>query len=81
MILALLVVPIYILSRLATRSSSSRTDAMCIGVLLVSTLAFSAFLSFFTRAKRHEVLAAAAGYCAVLVVFLGNVGNGFGQMH
>ncbi|KAF7928231.1 hypothetical protein EAE99_004989 [Botrytis elliptica] len=32
-------------------------------------------LSLFTRAKRHEVLAAAAAYCAVLVVFVGNVGN------
>ncbi|KAF1850160.1 uncharacterized protein K460DRAFT_273358, partial [Cucurbitaria berberidis CBS 394.84] len=31
-------------------------------------------LYLFTRAKRHEILAAAAAYCAVLVVFLGNVG-------
>lgn len=78
MILALLVVPIYILFRLVNDLGNNRTDAICIGVILVSTLAFSAILSLFTRARRHEVLAAAAGYCAVLVVFLGNVGNGVG---
>jgi hypothetical protein len=44
-------------------------------------LLFSAELTFFTRAKRHEILAAAAGYCAVLVVFIGNVTGrgGFGS--
>jgi len=80
MILALLIVPIYILSRLITNPNNRQMDAICIGVLLVSTLAFSAVLSFFTRAKRHEVLGAAAGYCAVLVVFLGNVSYGSGQL-
>ncbi|KAF2820182.1 hypothetical protein CC86DRAFT_305151, partial [Ophiobolus disseminans] len=34
----------------------------------------AAVLCLFTRAKRHEILAAAAAYCAVLVVFFGNVG-------
>lgn len=52
---------------------NGKADAPCMGVLLVSTLAFSAVLAIFTRAKRHEILAAAAAYCAVLVVFLGNV--------
>ena len=46
----------------------------CIGTLLIFTLAFSSALSIFTKARRHEILAAAATYCAVLVVFLGNVG-------
>ena len=66
---------------------------VCIAILLVCTLLFSAVLSVFTRAKRHEILGAAAAYvsadirkllllltpadwsryCAVLVVFLGNV--------
>ncbi|EDN98742.1 hypothetical protein SS1G_13601 [Sclerotinia sclerotiorum 1980 UF-70] len=32
-------------------------------------------LAAFTRAKRHEIIAAAAAYCAVLVVFVGNVGQ------
>lgn len=76
MLLVLLVVPVYIMYHLVTNLGNNRTDAVCIGVLLVFTLAFSAVLSLFTRAKRHEILGAAAAYCAVLVVFLGNVGNG-----
>lgn len=74
MILILLVVPIYALYRLTIDDDQAlRATPICIGTLLVSTLAFSAVLSLFTRAKRHEILAAAAAYCAVLVVFLGNV--------
>ncbi|KAK7548921.1 hypothetical protein BKA81DRAFT_368412 [Phyllosticta paracitricarpa] len=42
-------------------------------VILAFTLIFSAALSVFTKAKRHEVFAATAAYCAVLVVFLGNL--------
>jgi hypothetical protein len=72
MILALLVLPVYILYRL-TAGTRTYHNALCMGVLLVFTLCFSAGLSFFTRAQRHEILAAAAGYCAVLVVFIGNV--------
>ena len=63
MILALLIVPIYLLYRQAGSPESgfdSHTTALCIGILLVSTLAFSAVLSLFTRAKRHEILGAAA---------------------
>jgi ABC-type transport system involved in cytochrome bd biosynthesis fused ATPase/permease subunit len=74
MILVLLVIPIYIMYQLV-HGGNNRTDAICIGVLMVFTLAFSAVLSLFTRAKRHEILGAAAAYCAVLVVFLGNVGT------
>jgi hypothetical protein len=73
MILLLLIVPIYLLYHLVTNLKSKRADPDCLGVLLVATLAFSAVLSIFTRAKRHEILASAAAYCAVLVVFLGNV--------
>jgi hypothetical protein len=73
MILFLLIVPIYLLYHLVTTLKSGRADADCLGVLLISTLAFSAVLSIFTRAKRHEILGSAAAYCAVLVVFLGNV--------
>jgi hypothetical protein len=75
MILVLLVVPIYILFHLVDGNYTSRTYSICIGVLLISTLAFSAVLSLFTRARRHEILGAAAAYCAVLVVFIGNIGN------
>ena len=59
-ILLLLVVPIYILYHLIHDVNTGRGYATCIGVLLVSTLAFSAVLSLFTRARRHESLAAAA---------------------
>ena len=76
MILALLVVPVYVLYHLITANGNNATDIVCIGALLGFTLAFSAVLTLFTRAKRHEILAAAAGYCAVLVVFLGNVNEG-----
>jgi ABC-type glycerol-3-phosphate transport system permease component len=61
MILALLVIPIYLLFHLVNEIGAQKTNAACIGVLLAFTLAFSAVLSLFTRAKRHEVLAAAAG--------------------
>ena len=71
-LLVLLIVPIYILCRLL-KERGDRADPVCIVVLLSFTLAFSAILSLFTRARRHEILAAAAAYCAVLVVFLGNV--------
>jgi hypothetical protein len=81
MILALLILPVYILYRITAGPSAYNTDALCMGVLLIFTLCFSAGLSFFTRAQRHEILAAAAGYAAVLVVFIGNVSGrgGFGS--
>ena len=64
MILLLLVLPIYVLYELSDRGEekggSSRRDLECIGVLLVFTLAFSACISLFTRARRHEILAASA---------------------
>jgi hypothetical protein len=73
MILILLIVPVYILWNLVNKTADNHTDAVCIGVLLVFTLAFSAILSLFTRARRHEIFGAAAAYCAVLVVFFGNL--------
>jgi uncharacterized protein DUF6594 len=75
MILVLLLVPVFLLYHLVTSTGNHRTDSVCIGILVVFTLTFSAVLSLFTRAKRHEILGAAAGYCAVLVVFLGNLPN------
>ncbi|KAK0513549.1 hypothetical protein JMJ35_003913 [Cladonia borealis] len=41
-------------------------------LIMLFTLLFSAAVSVFTKAKRHEMLAATATYAAVLVVFLGN---------
>jgi hypothetical protein len=77
MILFLLIIPIYVLWHLARQVEigSASASAVTIGVLLVFTLIFSAVLSLFTRARRHEILGAAAAYCAVLVVFISNVGQ------
>lgn len=64
MVLILLVVPICLLYHLINEIGQGNGDgkiyATCLGILLVSTLAFSAVLCLFTRAKRHEILAAAA---------------------
>lgn len=73
-ILVLLVLPIYILYHMVHDIGTRAAYMECIGTLLIFTLAFSSVLSLFTKARRHEILAAAAAYCAVLVVFLGNVG-------
>lgn len=65
MILFMLIVPIYFLYHLVERSNGAMTgneNAICIGVLLIFTLVFSAVMSFFTRARRHEILGAAAAY-------------------
>jgi hypothetical protein len=66
-IIALLIVPIYLLYSLVKASSKADEQfldqegtATCMGILLVFTLLFSAILSVFTRAKRHEILGAAA---------------------
>ena len=62
MILFLLIIPIYVLWNLAGQLEDGKESASAatIGVLLVFTLVFSAVLSLFTRAKRHEILGAAA---------------------
>ncbi|TVY90127.1 hypothetical protein LAWI1_G005360, partial [Lachnellula willkommii] len=74
-IVAILITPIYILFYLTVGAQDNHSIAIIISVLLIFTLLFSGVLSLFTRAKRHEILAAAAAYCAVLVVFIGNVGK------
>ncbi|KAL6707392.1 hypothetical protein ACN47E_004171 [Coniothyrium glycines] len=51
---------------------SSRDTFNAVGVLIVFTLLFSAAMSLLTRAARHELFAASAAYCAILVVFIGN---------
>ena len=48
-----------------------------IGVLVVFTLLFSAAMSLLTKAQRHELFAASAAYCAVLVVFISNFNGNF----
>ncbi|KAF8853600.1 hypothetical protein BDZ45DRAFT_69975 [Acephala macrosclerotiorum] len=76
-VLALLIVPVYALYHVGSsfnKSNASTSNAICIGILLVATLLFSAALALFTKAKRHELLGAAAAYCALLVVFIANLG-------
>ncbi|MCJ1401337.1 hypothetical protein MMC11_004549 [Xylographa trunciseda] len=76
LILVLLIIPIWLLYKCSIINTIA-TSPDTMGIISVSTLIFSAMLSAFTKAKRHEILAASAGYCAVLVVFLGNV-NSYG---
>jgi hypothetical protein len=59
-IMVLLILPIYILWHISHSVESGKNTAITIGVLLIFTLLFSTVLSFFTRAKRHEILGAAA---------------------
>jgi Family of unknown function (DUF6594) len=62
MILVLLVVPVFFLYKLSLASDTNNNtiNATVIGVLIASTLVFSAILSLFTRARRHEILGASA---------------------
>jgi hypothetical protein len=62
MILALLIIPVYVLYHISSTFSSTNaaTNAICMGILLIATLLFSAALALFTKAKRHELLGAAA---------------------
>lgn len=59
-ILILLIVPIWLLYRFSITGSLA-TSPDSIAVILVFTLLFSVVLSAFTKAKRHEILAASAG--------------------
>jgi hypothetical protein len=62
MILALLIIPVYLLWHLTRVIQSDKAVAIIIAVLLLFTLVFSAVIFLFTRAKRHEILASAAAY-------------------
>ena len=56
MILILLVVPIYVLYELTNTDDSPRTNMVCIGVMLVFTLSFSACISLFTSKSANAEL-------------------------
>lgn len=73
-IFVLLVLPVVAMYKLASIGKDNST-IKAVGVLVVFTLLFSAAMSFVTKAKRHELFAASAAYCAVLVVFISNFGN------
>ncbi|KAL8840065.1 MAG: hypothetical protein Q9176_004087 [Flavoplaca citrina] len=74
LILVLLMIPIWLLYKSSVNGTIGTTNDTIV-MILSFTLIFSAALSLFTKAKRHEIVAASAGYCAVLVVFLGNIHN------
>lgn len=59
-VLALLVVPIWLLYKFSIEGTIA-TSPDTIGVVLVFTLVFSAALTGFTKARRHEIVAASAG--------------------
>lgn len=73
----LLLVPVIVLFELQPKTPSeikhkSRSQIL---VIFLFTLVFSASCSVLTKARKHEVFAATAAYCAVLVIFLGNTSN------
>jgi hypothetical protein len=55
-----------------TTDGNIKNTFNAVGVLIVFTLLFSAAMSLLTKAARHELFAASAAYCAILVVFIGN---------
>ncbi|KAL8933828.1 MAG: hypothetical protein Q9216_006195 [Gyalolechia sp. 2 TL-2023] len=59
-ILILLMVPIWLLYHSAVHGNITRTTDTIV-LILAFTLIFSAVLSAFTKAKRHEIVAASAG--------------------
>ncbi|KAF7905680.1 hypothetical protein EAE99_012041 [Botrytis elliptica] len=68
-VLALFVIPVCILWYLCQMSIlSSANIGTIFAILLPFTSIFSVVISLFTRAKRHQVLATAAAYCALLVL-------------
>jgi cytochrome c biogenesis protein CcdA len=63
MILTLIILPVYALYHVSSvyeNVNANTSNAVCMGILLVATLLFSAGLSLFTKARRHEVLGASA---------------------
>lgn len=60
MVLTLLVVPIWLLYRFSVQGTIA-TSPDTVALVVVFTLVFSAALTGFTKAKRHEIVAASAG--------------------
>ena len=75
LIFVLLVVPVVVMYKMTSVSRSQDSVFTAIGVLIIFTLLFSAAMGLLTVAKRHEIFAASAAYCAVLVVFISNFSN------
>jgi len=60
-LISLLVLPVFVLYKVLNDHHNEKSYTVSIGVLLVFVLVFSAVLSLFTKARRHEIFAAAAG--------------------
>lgn len=73
-LLSLLAVPVLVMYRTTWQGGRSST-LNNIGLLIGFSLSFSATMGFITGAKRAELFAATAAYCAVLIVFIGNFNN------
>ncbi|KAK4508371.1 hypothetical protein PRZ48_002109 [Zasmidium cellare] len=78
-IFTLMVLPVVSLFQVSNNGAA--TPYQAIGVLIVFTLLFGCAMSSLTKATRHELFAASAAYCAVLVVFIGNFGPNFQGSH
>ncbi|KAL2042162.1 hypothetical protein N7G274_005350 [Stereocaulon virgatum] len=74
---AQLLIPVVILFELQPNNQAQARQRSRYQILTIfaATLIFSASCSIFTKARKQEVFAATAAYCAVLVVFLGNASN------
>jgi hypothetical protein len=71
---ALSILPVVLRYKLSSADGETSPLA-AIGTLIVSTLLFCVAMSNLAQATRQELFAASAAYCAVLVVFLSNVGT------
>ena len=70
-IIFLLATPVFIMYRITWNNTRSSTF-LNVGLLIVFSLLFAASMGLLTKAKRAELFAATAAYCAVLIVFIGN---------
>ena len=58
-VLILLMIPVGLLYKISIEGTISKTPDVIV-LILVFTMVFSALLSAFTKAKRHEIVAASA---------------------
>lgn len=66
----LLIIPVYIIWRLTRNTQATNSISPIIGVMLSFTVIFSFVLLKFTKAKRHEILAAAAAYASQGTIYI-----------
>ena len=59
-VIALLIVPVYILLKVTHSSQTGPSTTLIMAILLIFTFIFTVVLALFTSAKRHEILASAA---------------------